>query len=391
MVKKKRLLVLSAPMGSGHIRAAEALCQTYIKKFKGEAFHVDFLSYLNPKFSQFMEKGYYLMTKHTPIVYKFVYKNTDKPGKSVKTIGNFLNIKKYKELIEEYKPDFILSTHILPAAVVSWMYKRFPIVNGVVITDFVSHSTWSYPNNNRFFVACKEMFPKLVKMGVQRNKICVSGIPVSLNFSKSFDVEKLKKKFDLDLDKPVLLVMSGGNAIGPFIEILESLSKVKGDFQVLVMTGRNKKMYEELKGSFKWLGLKGKVLRFVNHVEEYMAVSDLLISKAGGLTVTEALTIGLPMLIIRPTPGQEDGNTEFLTEAGAAIYVTDIDDINLLIDDLLLNPEKITRMAENAKSLAKPRAAEIILKEMESVKKAPPKVYFNSGFSALKKTWGKLL
>lgn len=360
---KKKLLVLSAPMGAGHIKAAEALCETYKKKIGGEAEHVDFLSYLNPTFSQLAEKGYYLITKHTPVVYKLVYKNTDKPS-SIKTIGNFLNIKKYRKLIEKHRPDIIVSTHFLPAMVVSWMYKRFPITNGVVVTDYVSHSMWTYPNNGKFFVASKEMIPELEKMGVNKEKICVSGIPVRPNFLKSFNVSKLKSKLGLDLEKPVLLVMSGGNAIGPFVEILESLSKVKGEFQTLVITGRNAKMRDELKKQFKSLKLKGKVLGFIKNIEEYMAVSDLLISKAGGLTIAEALTIGLPMLIIRPTPGQEDGNTEFLTKAGAAVYIKDVTEINLTVDDLLKNPKKIVKMAQNAKKLAKPMAAEEILKEM---------------------------
>lgn len=388
---KKKILVLSAPIGAGHKKAAEALCQTYIKKFRGEAFHVDFLSYLNPKFSQFMEKGYYLMAKHTPMVYKFVYENTDKPSKSIKTIGNFFNIKKYRELVERYKPDIILSTHFLPAAVVSWMYKRFPITNGVVITDFVSHSMWTYPNNQKFFVAHNGMVKELEHYGISKSKICVSGIPVHPCFLQSFDRMKLRQKLGLDLKKPLFLLMSGGNAIGSFVEVLEILKKVTGDFQIVVLTGYNQKMYQKLKQKFRSFGLNGKVLGFVENMFEYMAAADLLISKAGGLTVAESLVVGLPMIIINPTPGQEDGNTEFLIRDKAAIYVKDIEDIRLLIDDLLLNPEKITRMAENAKSLAKPRAAEIILKEMESVKKVPPVVYFNSGFSALKKTWGKLL
>lgn len=361
---KKRLLVLSAPMGAGHIKAAEALCQTYIQKFGGEAFHVDFLTYLNPAFSHLAEKGYYLMTKHVPILYKIAYEKTDKYGKSAKTLGKFLFAKKYIRLIEKYKPDIILSTHFLPSVAVSRMYKYVHITNGVVVTDFVSHPMWTYQNNQKFFVAHEGMVGEMEKIKVGREKICVSGIPVRPNFLKSFNTDKLRKKFKLDSKKPVLLVMSGGNAIGPFVEILESLTKVKNDFQVLVITGKNKKMYEELKKQFKLLHLTGKVLGLVKNMEEYMAVSSLLISKAGGLTIAEALTVGLPMLIINPTPGQEEGNTVFLERIGAGIHIKKLNDLNLTIDELLKNTKKISEMSENAKKQSLPNAAETILKEM---------------------------
>lgn len=365
-LNKKRLLVLSSPVGSGHIKAAEALCQVAIKKFNMKAFHVNFLEYLNPKFSELVKKGWYLIVKYIPLANKVVYKSADRPNKSIKTMGNFfkINIKRYNDLIEEYKPDIIISTHYIPAAVVSWMYDRFPITNGVTITDFESHSMWVYPNNNKVFVACKKMISELTKMEIEKSKICISGIPVRLDFGKHFDVKKIKKKLGLDLNKPILLVMSGGDAVGPFTEILKSLALVKGDFQVLVIAGKNETMRNELERRFKGFGLTGKVLGFVENIEDCMAISNLLISKAGGLTTAESLVMGLPILIIRPTPGQEDGNVEFLTKAGAAIYVKNVKKINLTVEKLLKNPKKIARMKKNAKKLAQPKAAEKILKEM---------------------------
>jgi len=169
----------------------------------------------------------------------------------------------------------------------------------------------------------------------------------------------------LDIKKPVLLMMGGGDAVGPFVDVLKSLAKVKTDFQILVIAGRNKEMRKYLIQKFKVLGLQGEVLGFVENIEDYMRSADLLISKAGGLTTTESLTLGLPMLVVRPTPGQEDGNTEYLVKNKAGIYVKDIKKIGGVVEKLLKNPKKIEEMSENAKKLSKPKAAEMILREME--------------------------
>lgn len=361
---KKRLLVLSAPIGAGHVKAAEALCQVHVDKFGGEAFHVDFFRYANPKLSRLVEQGYYLMTKHTPSVYKLMYNLEDHPISPIKNLERYLGVRKYRELIKEFQPDIILSTHFLPAAVTSYMYANMPIPNGVVLTDYVSHRMWIYPNTQRFFVAHEGMRDELRQMDVEDARICVSGIPIRPCFSQQFDRAALRKTLKLDPHLPVILMMSGGNAIGPLIEILENFSHLKEGFQVAAITGRNQKMYREMRHLMRTLGLRGRVIGFANNMHEWMAGSDLLISKAGGLTVSEALTVGLPMLVIKPTPGQEDGNTAFLTQAGAALYLKDVAELNPVISELLNNPPKLTAMSQAAKRLGRLNAAETILTEM---------------------------
>ncbi|MDD4938476.1 MAG: glycosyltransferase [Candidatus Shapirobacteria bacterium] len=363
---KKRLLILSVPAGAGHMKAAEALCQTAKREFGMKVDHVNFLEYFNPMFSRWTQKSWNFIVKYTPVVYKFIYEGTDKPNNSLKRVGNFLkiNIKKYQELVGQYKPDLIISTHYIPAAVTSWMYDRLPITNGVVITDYEAHSMWVYPNNNKVFVARKKMIEELENIGFDKNKVCVSGIPVRENFLKSFDIKQLRRKIGLYLDKPTLLIMGGGDAVGPFVDILKSLSKLEVEFQVVVIAGKNEKMRNSLENKFKSVGLKGKVLGFVKNIEDYMMVADLLVSKPGGLTTTESITIGLPMLIVRPTPGQEDGNTEFLVKARAGIYIKDVKKIGIVVGKLLRNPGKIKEMKENSRRLSKPKASKKILEEM---------------------------
>jgi processive 1,2-diacylglycerol beta-glucosyltransferase len=148
----------------------------------------------------------------------------------------------------------------------------------------------------------------------------------------------------------------------------------KNLFQLVVIAGKDKERQKDLKSRFKSLGFEGKVVGFVDNIDEYMKTADLLISKAGGLTTTEAITLGLPMLIVRPTPGQEDGNTEFLTKAKAGVYIKDIRKIAEIVKKILRDPNKLNEMRRNSKKLAKPKANETIIREMLSLfKKSPTK------------------
>lgn len=361
---KRRLLVLSAPIGAGHVKAAEALCQTYIEHCGGDAFHVDFFRYSNPTLSHLVEQGYYLMTKHTPSVYKMMYNIEDRPFTPVKNLERFFGVKKFQKLIAEYRPDIILSTHFLPAAVTSYMYPRLSIPNGVVLTDYASHRMWVYPNNQRFFVAHEGMREELKGMDVEGARICVSGIPLRPCFKGPFDRGALRRALKFDATAPLILLMSGGNAIGPLVEVLENLAALRGNVQIAAIAGRNQKMYREMRLTMRSLGLRGRTARFVTNIHEWMAASDLLISKAGGLTVTEAMAVGLPMLVIKPTPGQEVANTMFLTKAGAALYLKDVAELTPTVANLTIKTAQLTAMRQAAAGLAKLNATEDILAEM---------------------------
>ncbi len=362
---KNRLLVLSASIGVGHVKAGEALCEAYIEKFGGEASHIDFLRYATPTFGRWIEQTYYAVTKHTPSVYKLLYNLADRPRSPVRKSEVYIGLRKYRELIKEYQPDAIISTHFFPASVASYMYPHYSIPNSAVITDYVSHHMWVNSNTSMFFVAHAGMVAELQNLGVEDYRIKDTGIPVRPCFTKELNPKKIRAKLELDPDLPLLLLMSGGNAIGPLVEVLFTLSRLTKEFQVIGIAGRNQKIYAELQQVLGMLGLRGRIMGFVDNIYEYMAAADLLISKPGGLTVAEALAQKLPLLIIRPTPGQEDGNTEFLTNSGTAVHIKDISELEFIMEDLLHNPAKIQLMRQNAGKLAKPFATDSILNEVE--------------------------
>lgn len=362
---KNRLLILSTSIGAGHAKAGEALCEAYIANHGGEAFHIDFLRYASPTFGPWVEQMYYALTKRTPSVYKLLYKLADYPHSPVKKSEVYLGLSKYKELIKEYHPDAIIATHFFPAAVISYLYPRFPIPNGLVMTDYTAHHISINSNTNLFFAGDESMVNELKGFGVAESRIRVTGIPVRTCFAKELNRRAIRKVLELDPDLPVILIMSGGNAIGPLVEILEALSRLSEKFQVIAIAGHNQKSYLELQQVLAAVGLRGRILGFVDNIHEYMAAADLLISKAGGLTVAEALAVKLPMVVIRPTPGQEDANALFLTNAGAALHLKSITELEPIIGELLRDPAKIEAMKHNAAKIAKPNATEAILTEMD--------------------------
>lgn len=362
----KRLLVLSASIGAGHLKAAEAVCRAFKLSYpEKETVHVDFLKYCDPAVSRLLEESYYFLTSRLAWVYRFLYeKEKQRPEPLIKKEQVLLALGKYKRFLGQYRPDLIVSTHFFPAAVVSFYYQKYPVPNGVILTDYAAHPMWVYPHVGRYFVACREMVDELWTYGVDKEKIKVTGIPIRPEFGLALSPGELRAEKGLPPDRPVILVMSGGNAIGPLLEVLEVLNLVPGDFSAVVITGKNEKTrkeLEEIKEDFHFtLHLPG----YVEDMHKWMRLADFLISKAGGLTVSEALAVGVPMLVVRPTPGQEEANTEFLLKAGAGFYLKALEDLLPVVRRLLGDPTELRNLRKRAGELGKPGAAAEIIKEM---------------------------
>ena len=371
----KRLLVLSASIGAGHLKAAEAICGAFKECYpENDAVHVDFLKYCDPVVSKLLEESYYFLTSRLAWVYGFIYeKQGRRPEPFIKKEQVLLAIGKYRKFLDEYQPDMIVSTHFFPAAVVSYYYPKYPVPNAVILTDYAAHPMWVYPHVGRYFVACPEMVDELWKYGVDKEKIKVTGIPVRPQFRLTLSPAQLRAEKGLPPDRPVILVMSGGNAIGPLMEILEVLNRVPEDFIAVVITGKNEKTRRtlaEAKESFHFtLHLPG----YVDDMHKWMRLADFLISKAGGLTVSEALAVGLPMLVVRPTPGQEEANTEFLLKGGAGYYLKELEELEPVVRQLLKDPVKLAELRENAAGLGKPEAAGEIIKELVKLEETAEK------------------
>lgn len=359
MPVKRKILILSASVGAGHVRAAEAVKEAILSlEPQSEVVAVDFLRYFNWYFGRMVEEAYYAATKHVPRVYKLLYDLHDNPSAMrLKKLQGRLGLAKLCQLIEEKKPEAIISTHFFPAGVASQLKESGKLVRAVVLTDYVSHPLWLYPGVDAYFVAHEGMKEALVASGIEPERVYATGIPIGRAFAASYDGEVLKKKYQLRTDLPVVLVTSGGHGIGPFTQIIRALGRVQADFQVVVVAGQNPTLEWKLHRLSRTYPLPMRVLGFVDNMYEWMAMAEVLVSKAGGLTVSEAMAMGLPMVVVRPTPGQETGNTDYLLAHGAAYYIRHLNELPKTLEKFLKDPQERQRMRAAARSIAKPHAA----------------------------------
>ena len=226
-----------------------------------------------------------------------------------------------------------------------------------VITDFEAHALWMDSCVDLYCVAAEETKARLVARGAVEENIVATGIPIGAKFTSKVDPKAVRKQYGLRDDMRVLLVLSGGFGMGPVGEILEQLDKVSEEFQTVVVTGRN----EELRRDLAAVDRKHPthVLGFASNMHELMAISDLVITKPGGLTSSEALAMGKPLFILNPIPGQEAANSDFLLERGAAGKANRVEDLPYRIEQLI-GSKKLTQMAAAAKALGRPNAAKAV-------------------------------
>jgi processive 1,2-diacylglycerol beta-glucosyltransferase len=288
---------------------------------------------------------------------------------------------KLKNLIKEENPDLIISTHPFSSQMCAYLKKKEKIncKLATIMTDFHIHNQWLYLPEfvDYFFVSNEEMKKDMIKENISADKIFVTGIPVSEKFSQNFNKEDIFDEFWLDPDKFTVLFFGGGEfGLGrdTAFMALKTIIRLFPKMQVIAISGKNKKM----KKSFEDLVDKTnssdriKVLEYTDKVPELMSIAGVVVTKAGGLTITESLTSHLPIIIINPIPGQEEENANFLVDAGCAIWIKNNDNIARILKNLSKRPEILSEMAKVSEKLAKPNATkdicEILLKtEVENL------------------------
>ena len=238
--------------------------------------------------------------------------------------------------------------------------RRYRFVVSIV-TDFEAHALWMDACVDLYCVAAEETKARLVARGAPAENAVATGIPIAAKFSSKPDARAVRKTLGLRDDLPVLLVLSGGFGMGPVAEILAELDKVPQPFQTVVVTGRNEELRRELAAQTRQHPTH--VLGFATNMHELMAVADLIITKPGGLTSSEALALGKPLFILNPIPGQEAANSDFLLERGAAAKVNRVEDLPFRIEQLL-GSKKLAEMAKAAKALGRPQSASAVCREV---------------------------
>ena len=305
----KKILIFYGSYGGGHLSAARSI-KDYIEKNYSdyEIKLVDCVEYVNKLLNKLTTKAYTDFSKNARWIWKHLYYDSEKG--SLSRISNSINrlmAIKLNKLIQEYNPDLIISTHPFSSQMCAILKKKgkFDCTVATVMTDFAPHNQWIVEHNfiNYYFVAHEGMKDELIRRGIERKKIFATGIPLSSRFLLKYDKSKILHEYNLNYDKKTILFFAGGEfgfGKDKTFNRLKAIIEKLPELQVIAIAGRNKKMKERFDNLVQDTHTENtvKILSYTNQVPELMSISDLVITKPGGLTTTESLASGLPLIII---------------------------------------------------------------------------------------------
>jgi processive 1,2-diacylglycerol beta-glucosyltransferase len=367
----KKILLMYISEHSGHHQASIALEKAILAKDPTcSVLNINAFKYTNPILEKITHKAYMGMIKKRPEIWNRLYDNpvvlkkTERIRKFAHNAGSI----KIDRLIKRFKPDIVVCTQALPCGIFA-SYKSITSQNislVATLTDYAPHSYWIYEHVNAYLVPSSEVGDVFVEKGVPAQKIKIVGIPIDPVFKMPLVKNNLYAKYGLSNKCSVILVMGGTHGIGPDERLIKALDRSKKDFQIVIVSGVNKKLFKKLKMLSRSLEKKIAVTGFANNVHELMEISDIIITKPGGLTTAEALAKNLPIIILNPLPGQEDFNTKTLTSKGLAVKASNEDDAVRLVDEMLNDPSRLNEIKNTMTFYAKPNsafeAADFILK-----------------------------
>jgi processive 1,2-diacylglycerol beta-glucosyltransferase len=365
----KRVLVLSAAVGAGHLRAAQAV-ELALKQVDptAEVQSLDVLEFTNAAFRRVYGKAYLDLVNKAPHVLGYFYDLMDRPPSSQRKADRLrlalekLNMTAFLRFLKSEPWDIVVNTHFLPAELIASLRKseKLSTPQFTVTTDYETHRLWVNQPCDHYFSATGEGAAYLRHWGVPEGDVTVSGIPIHPAFSEPKDRAACLARFGLTGDRPIVVQLSGGFGVGPIEKIFRGILEVDVPIEVVVVTGRNEKVKAQLEQIAVPPAHRATILGFTEHMDALMAVSDIVVSKPGGLTTSEVLASGAAMAVINPIPGQESRNSDYLLEKGAAVKINNVATLAYKLAPLLRDPAQLARIKENARRVAKPRAAFVI-------------------------------
>ncbi len=384
----KKVLIMSASTGGGHNRAARAIEEELIKKTIGgetiECKIIDSLKLVNTTMDKIISTGYEKSAIYTPNAYGRVYRFSESGIASKNEfkdnmITTFM-ARRFKRLLLDEQPDLIVGTHPFPMIALSTLKKQCSNINTTtvfhtslgdeflnffnsnsfptlisVLTDYTTHSTWIQNELDYYIVGHEYVKELLISEGVDSNKVKPLGIPVEKSFLNHRDRDVVLSELGFDKDKLTVLLMGGSFGAGNIKETLDELLDIDRDFQILVITGRNESLKEKIEKKLE-MNISNKkvcVLGFTNKMNDILASIDVLVTKPGGLTTTEALLKDVPMIVPYYIPGQEEENLDFLCNCGSALRTTKKYSLSVLLKVLIDDPTRLDILKKNIKSIRK--------------------------------------
>jgi len=363
---KKRVLIMSAGAGTGHIRAAKALELSFAADGRvAEVVNNDALQYTNKLFRDFYSSFYTSLVRSAPNFLGWWYKTSDEPWHTdrMRHMIDRLNTKPLVRFIREFDPDITVCTHFMPAGIISHLIatQQLQARLSIVVTDFDFHAMWLSRSFHRYFVAIDETKAHLEMLGIPNERITVSGIPIDPVFQQPVNRVEERLRLGLNPEKPVLLLSAGALGVGPTEYMVERMLNLNSDAQTVVVCGRNDELKQRIVQLVDNRSTRFKVLGYTDEMHKLMKTADIFIGKPGGITTSEAIACGLPMCVVSPIPGQEERNSDHLLEEGIAVKCNDLTTLPFKLERLLEDPDRLARMKLNALRFAKPDASATIV------------------------------
>lgn len=366
-----KVLIFYASYGGGHLNAAKSIENCITNNYKNiDVELIDCMKYVNKAVEKLTTAAYREMAKKAPWAWGKIYSDSQKgPLAHLSSRSNKIMAIKLLKLLREKQPDLIISTHPFSSQMCSYLKRKGKITAKIatIMTDFAPHDQWLVGNDftDYYFVAHDRMRKYLISQNIPESKIYVTGIPISNRFLNAYNKEEILSKYKLSDKKQTILFFGGGEfGLGKTktAQIFESFVQSNKNIQMIAIAGRNPKMkatFEEIVKNNNKSEIV-RILEFTKEVPELMSISDLVVTKPGGLTTSESLASHLPMVVINPIPGQEEENAEFLESKGIAVWIKKSDNVDQIIQNLLSDAEKLKNMKENSYILAKPNSTKDI-------------------------------
>jgi len=362
----RRVLVLSASVGAGHLRAAEAV-ELALRQLDPDAVvqNTDVLELTNATFRRLYGRAYLDLVSKAPHVLGYFYDLLDRPpsprhkSDRLRLLVEKLNLRRFIRLLRSEAWDVIVNTHFLPAEIVASLRRKGELKTPqlTATTDFETHRLWVNQPCDHYFTATDEGAANLRHWGVPGADVTVTGIPIHPAFAQPVERADCLARLGLCGDRPVLLQLSGGFGVGPVEQLYRAILDIRTPLELVVVAGRNEKLQKRLEAMEVPERHRAHVQGFTTEMDQWMAAADVVLSKPGGLTTSETLARGAVMAIVNPIPGQESRNSDFLLENGAAVKINNLATLSHKLTALLEDPARLARLKHNARQLGKPQAA----------------------------------
>lgn len=364
-----RVLVLSVSAGAGHVRAAEALVAHAPAIFpRLDVQHIDLMSLVPGWFRAAYRDLYLALSAGLPEAWGWLYRKTDMTAtqgltERLRRQLQRLCAQRLFATLRQAPPDVIVCTHFLPAELLAERRKHGKLACPlwVQVTDFDLHRLWVHDGVDGYLVGNDELAFRLRAQGVPAQRIVVSGIPLMPGFARHEERTQVAASVGLDPALPTVLMMGGGAGTGLRAATVHTLLEQSDRLQLIVLAGRNQALLHSLQALAGAFPSRLRSVGFIQDVHTLMACADIAITKPGGLSTSECLAMGLPMLLVNPIPGQEERNAAYLMHEGVALRADDTLTLQFRLHKLLADPARLASMRERARILARPLAAHTVL------------------------------